>query len=65
MGVFASSSILRKLLAWSGCGLRGNSEGRTGPAEVGVFKRGRLGLTVTAGDGITVGEARAMVIDRP
>ena len=61
MGVFMSSSTFRKLLPMLGCGLRGSSEGRIGPAESGVLSTGRPALIDVAGEGITVGEARAMV----
>lgn len=64
MGVLMSASTLKTLAPCSGWGLRGNSDGRTGPGDVGVFKSGRLGLAGAAGAGITAGEARAMVCKR-
>lgn len=66
MGVLRSSSCLMKS-AQPGRGLRGSSEGRTGPAEQGVLRVGRTGLTegdLTVGDLIvgvsTMGDAEGM-----
>jgi hypothetical protein len=60
MGVLTSSSIFKKLPSVLESGLRGNSEGRTKLGEAGVFSKGRLGFVVE-GEGMTVGEASAMV----
>lgn len=57
MGVFKPSSCLIKS-AHPGRGLRGSSEGRIGPVEVGVWRRGRTGLTVGDADGMTATEER-------
>ena len=48
--------------AQPGRGLRGSSDGRTGPAEQGVLRVGRTGLTVgdlAVGD-LTIGDAEGM-----
>lgn len=64
MGVFMSSSTLRKVPHVLGCGLRGSSEGRTRPADMGVLSTGRLRLIDIAGEGMMVGEARAMLLKK-
>ena len=62
MGVLRSSSCFIKSTQ-PGRGLRGSSEGRTGPAEEGVLRVGSTGLTegdLTEGD-LTVGELAVSV----
>ena len=61
MGVRKSSSCFIRS-AHAGRGLRGSSDGRTGPAEQGVLRVGRMGLTT--GDlttGLSMGEWRTGV----
>ena len=61
MGVRKSSSCLIRS-AHAGRGLRGSSDGSTGPAEQGVLRVGRIGLTM--GDlrtGLSMGDAEGMM----
>ena len=52
MGVLRSSSSCLMKSAQPGRGLRGSSDGRTGPAEQGVLRVGRTGFTVGEAEGM-------------
>ena len=59
MGVRKSSSCLIRSVH-AGRGLRGSSDGRTGPAEQGVLRVGRIGLTGNSRTGLSMGDAEGI-----